>query len=88
MTLTESVGALIASPPPHWQHEDRGHQAAASLPPVPGSCFALGALARPLNLISGCSWTGSPHAPVGHLATLMPPGFLTLARMPAPITCS
>jgi hypothetical protein len=25
MTLIESVGALIASAPPHWQHEDRGH---------------------------------------------------------------
>ena len=71
MTLTESVGALIASPPPHWQHEDRGpHQAAASLPPVPGACFALG-VSPP---ISGCSWTGSSHAPVGHLATPMPPG--------------
>jgi hypothetical protein len=32
MTLTESVGALIARAPLHWQHEDRGHQAAASLP--------------------------------------------------------
>ena len=66
VTLTESVGALIASSPPHWQHEDRGHQAAASLPPVPGACFALGVSPH----ISGCSWTGSSHAPVGHLATL------------------
>ena len=55
MTLTESVGALIASAPPHWQHEDRGHQAAASaLTPVPGSCSTLG-VSPPF---SGCPWPG------------------------------
>jgi hypothetical protein len=35
--LTESAGALRASVPLPMQHEDRGHQAAASLTPVPGS---------------------------------------------------
>ncbi len=64
MTLTESVGALIASAPPHWQHEDRGHQAAASLPPVSGACSALG-VSPPF---SGCPLAGSSHAPVCHPA--------------------
>ena len=70
MTLTESVGALIASAPPHWQHEDRGHQAAVSLTPVPGSCSVLGD-SPPFG---GCLWAGSSHAPVGHPASLVTPG--------------
>ncbi len=37
MTLTESVGSLIASVPLPWQHEDRGRKATESLTPVPGS---------------------------------------------------
>ena len=70
MALTESVGALITNVPLPWQHEDRGHQAAVSLPPVPGSCSVLGD-SPPFG---GCSWAGSSHAPVGHPASLVTPG--------------
>jgi hypothetical protein len=69
MALTESVGALRSSVPLPWQHEDRGQKAAESLPPVPGAYFVTGD-----SLPFGCSWTGSPHAPAGHSASLATPG--------------
>ena len=70
MTLTQSVGALIARVPLPWQHEDRGRKATESLTPVPGSCSVLGD-SPPFG---GCSWAGSSHAPVGHPASLVTPG--------------
>ncbi len=79
MYYTESVRALIASVPLPMQHEDRGHQAAASLTPVPGSRPVLGD--RPL--LGGCSWAGSSHAPASHPASLLapcPPDFGSHAR--------
>ncbi len=70
MTLTESVGSLISRVPMPWQHENRGRKAAESLPPVPGAYPVTGD-SPPFG---GCSWTGSSHAPAGHLGSLATPG--------------
>ncbi len=67
--LTESAGALIVSVPLPMQHEDRGHQAAASLPPVPGACLVLG----DCSPLCGCSRVGSSNAPASHPASLVAP---------------
>ncbi len=53
MMLTESVGALIASAPPHWQHEDRGHQAGRIPDPGYRGRVLLWALARHLVVVRG-----------------------------------
>jgi hypothetical protein len=75
MVLIESVGPLLSSVPPHWQQEDRGRKAAESLTPVPGPYTVTGD-SPPLG---GCSWTGSPHAPAGHSASLATPGMIERA---------
>jgi hypothetical protein len=70
----ERRGAIIVSVPLLMQHEDGGHQAAASLTPVPGSCMSCRLWARLLApLVRGCWWVGLSHAPASHPASSVAP---------------
>jgi hypothetical protein len=78
------LGALIVSVSLPMQHEDRGHQAAASQDPDPGTggVFRFGRSLAPLWLFVGS--VVRPMRPLTTLRLLWHRAHPTLARPPAP----